>query len=819
MLSYFDSITVPGLERITVFRDDEDSARYYAMPSTPRLARDDRGQLLLDLMIYARDVDKLAPEDLEAQRGWLAASVELAITPEEHEQILAYLRDLMKRERSHFFFRFFDLQAPDREPVLSLPPNFVDGTVTLLVPNPGGTTTALATSKPSLISTNLATIAGDLSQDSSELLRQAVLKGGVPLAANYELTFLARIPAIKVRIHGSMTAFLEESIERWKSVGTTYRQFTWGWWWGWWHHTLTWTEQYPKENTSIESHQNTTRSLRIEIDASDFRDDPASVEAMKSFEAMAIGIFADHVVPTILTSVATQFDAIRQKLEPAATGDATTADPNADGPMGLQEISASVTETIDIRMEKSAVIRVTKNPNGIVAKDMTADEIAKAVTYADLSEPYFKELPVRVRANVNFDRDPVYGLKVFLDYDQQDDRIPRAVKGSKTMLFTSAAEVKSFRQILARGADGKVKDTYSYWSEIIYKDTGQTIRVPATGATQARDTELVISYRSLGFINVNLSLAPMPPEVVAVDVAIHYPNSKAQSATQKITLTPTGKATATFFTYTGHSGDPGPYRYALTYVMADGQRMDVPEREERAEQLTIANPFEDSVATSFVAQADFTVVDKVVVDAVYVDEANDLTLDHHAELAANGASSVWSTNLRDPGRLDFTYTATVLFKNGSSQVQKDLPGRLGQTTLAGTAASDALEVLLVPNLPADRPVAIVQLAYVDEANGVNQTQNYRVDNSQTSLAFKVLLRNKELRGYRYRIQLLATATAAAWDSNWQDGSDSVLIVPPPHLAVPPTPVAPTPAPVTPTPAPVPPAPAPVPEPAPVPPTA
>ena len=48
-----------------------------------------------------------------------------------------------------------------------------------------------ATSKPSL------------SQDTSELLRQMVLDGMIPLTAMYELKFAARIPSITVEILGS----------------------------------------------------------------------------------------------------------------------------------------------------------------------------------------------------------------------------------------------------------------------------------------------------------------------------------------------------------------------------------------------------------------------------------------------------------------------------------------------------------------------------------------------------------------------------------------------------------------------------------------
>lgn len=798
MLSYFGSITVPGLERVTVFRDDEDSTQFYALPSTPRLARDDRGQLLLDLMIYARDVDKLPPEELEAQRGWLAASVELALTEEEHKKILDYLREMLKNESFGWFWRFLGLAAPNREPKLALPPQFVDGTCTLTVPNPGGTVAPLGTSKPSLISTNLVTIAGDLSQDSSELMRQAVLKGGLPIAASYSLTFLARIPSIKVEIHGNRSAFVSESINKFKTMGTTYHRYTlysYWWWWDYYHWSVSWIEQYPKVNTTIEAHQREVKSISIKIDNSDFRNDPAAAEANKEFESMALKIFGD-VCTSLLKDMSGQFDTLKKKLDAAV---AEGKDPK-EVTFGENELTAEFSDEVNITLERSSVIQVTKNPNGEVVHDLTPEEIQKSITYLDLSDPFFKELPVRVRANVNFERDPVYGLKVFLDYEQQDDRIPRLVKGSKTMLFTSADQVQSFRQILAKGADGAVKDTYHYWSEIIYKDTGQTIRVPASGVLDSRETELVISYRSLGFIQVALNLAPMPDNVVSVDVTLRYPRSNLPSATQKITLTKT-TPTASFFTYTGHGGDPDPYRYSVTYVLADGQRMDLPEREERAEKLAISNPFEDTVSTTFVAQADFSVVDKVIVDATYLDKDNDLTLDHHAELASNGASSAWPTNLRDPAKLDFTYITTVLFKNGSSQQAGPTPGVLGQTVLAGTGGSAALEVLLVPNLSPDQPTAIVQLKY-DDGGQVHQEQNYRVDNTQTALSFKVLLRDQSKRKYSYRIQLLATATKPAWDSDWLDSTDSVLIISPPAApanpgVVPPPIGSPVPSPLTP----------------------
>jgi hypothetical protein len=802
MLSFFDSITVPGLEKITVYRDDEDAYRFYVMPSTPRIAKDDDGQLLLQLMIYARDVDSLPPDQLEAQRGWIAASVELRLTQQEEDTVRAYLKDLINQGRHLWFARFFRLDLEPAEPKITLPPEWVSGDVVLSIPTPGGSST-VTTSKPSLISTNVATLAGDLSQDSSELLRQSIIKGGLPMAVSYtDLTFVARIPAITVRIHGDRSAFLQETIKHYQiqhqqvertEVDLGIVDWTMERW-------TSWTE----DHTTIDQLHQESQAITLSIDDADFRTDPDSVAIRAKFEEMALKIFTESVVPSIMSDVSKQFDALRT----AAGGDPTKPAP----PCPIKTLTSTITGTVDMTLSKSSVIQVTKNPNGALARDLTPEQITKAVSYLDLSDPYFSELSLRVHANVNFVTDPVYGLKVNVEYNQQDDQTNHVAKGAKSMLFTSADQVQTFRQILARGTDGATKDQYSYWSEIIYKDTGQTIRVPATGTLPGDGNELVISYRSLGFVKVSVTLGPQPPEVAAVRVAFTYPRSTAQTGTQSFELT-TAAPTATYFTYVGHPGEPDPYTYTLTYVLTDGQQMSLPQATSRSESLSVGSPFESRIVSTFVAQADFGIVDKIILDATYADPANDLTLTHHAELVANGASDAWSVALRNPAKTDFTYSTLVLYKNGSSENKGPVPGTLGTTVPIGVGASAALEVMLVPNLDPSRPQAVVQLAYDDEPSGVHQTQNYTMGMADAPATFRVLLRNPQVRGYRYRIQLLATASAPAWDSGWRDGTDTVLLIradpttptpAPPVTPAPPAPPTTTPPPVpTPTPAPTP----------------
>ena len=767
MLSFFDSFTVPDLPKFTIHCDDEKPDRYYVVPSEPRLARDEDGRPLLDLMIYARDADKLPPEDLEAQRGWVAVSVELGMTDEEAATIRDYIKSGRFADRRQWFRRFFRFGGGDApEPKISLPPEWVGGTAALQLPAPGGTST-LVTSRPSLLGTNVVTLSGDLSQDASELLRRSVLAGGLPMTATYQdLTYVARIPAITVEIHGDRSAFLSETIKKYQvthsqlnstTVDLGFIEWTRSYW-------SSWTENH----STLSEFSSETQTITMKVDAGDFRTSPEATAALAKFEEMALNIFSTNVVPSIMRDVSAQFQAAKDALN----GPADTPPP----PTQISTLTQSITGSVDLNLSKSAVIQVVKNPNGMVAKTLTADEIKSVVDYVDLSDPYFKELRLRVQANVNFESDPVFRLTVTVLYDEVDASTGQNRKGSKTFAFDSADQVQTFRQILARGPDGATVNRYRYYSEIFYKETGEQIRVPATGTLESSSTELIVSYRDLGFVKVAITMAPMPPRVVSARVLVHCPASTRPSAKQTFELT-VATPTATYFTYTGTGpgdGDTPPYTVDVTYVLDDGQQMSLPQRTDTSATLVVSNPFEAAATTTFVAQADFSIVDKVIVDATYNDAANDLTLRFHGELTSNGGSTAWQTVLRDPQATAFSYVTTVLYKSGASNTsQQAVAATLGGTVLVGVGAVAALEVLLVPNL-APAEFAVVQLEYRTADGTVAQSQNFRVSNTDVSQTFRVLLADPSRRGYRYRYQIVGGTTP--FDSGWQDATDTVLMV-------------------------------------------
>ena len=66
MLSLYDVDKAPGVDHVQLYRDDERPHVYYMVTSRPAIARDDEDNPLFTFILYARDVDRIAPDDLEA---------------------------------------------------------------------------------------------------------------------------------------------------------------------------------------------------------------------------------------------------------------------------------------------------------------------------------------------------------------------------------------------------------------------------------------------------------------------------------------------------------------------------------------------------------------------------------------------------------------------------------------------------------------------------------------------------------------------------------------------------------------------------------
>lgn len=762
MLSLYDSFNVPEVPHVTIYRDDERPHKFYMVSERATIARDEEGKPLFTFVLYARDAERLAPEDREVERGYIAISTQAGVTQQEEQKIRTFLRQKLSREQGHFFL---DVPINRPEPELSYPPLWLDGTVEFRAVPDDMVPLQVGSKQPSLINSNLASFSASLNQDGAEFFRQTVEQGRNVSGVWYTLSFAARIPAIKIRVTGNKGEFYNEVknyvrkrrevIRTRKVLGITYSRS---------HYIHEWDEL-----SSITKFRHSFQGLTITVDDMGLPGSSSDAQEMnKKLEDMAFTIVQTNILPTFFGP------AIE---EVAQEDDEGNPPPNPHTSIPINEVT---TGTIDLTFSRSQMVEKKVNPSGVFSQILTPEELKAATAYVDLSNSFFQELDVRVNANVNFEADPVFGLKVFLDYDQQDEIRRVRVKRAKEILFKSADQIGRFRQIMAKGRDGAPKDSYRYWSELIYKDTGETIRVPAQGAIEARDRELTISYRRLGFIKVNLTLGAMPDEVQGVQVKMVYPGVTRPSANQSFELS-RDKPTATFFTYTGKTtGEPGPYQYQFTYLLADGQRMDLPKQSGHAELLTIPNPFEQQTTTRFLAQADFSIVEKILVDAKYVDEPNDLVDEHHAELMSNGETSPWAISLRNTELLDIEYRVIIINRDGSREEQTAKKAKVGDTIPVGAGAVDALEVKIIPSLLdwGKYRMVLLFLQYTDQANDLKKEKSFsfRPENSSEDQEWKVLLRNKDMREYMVKKRYIGFDSADNRETGWEPTIDPILVL-------------------------------------------
>lgn len=731
MLSLYQTIKVPNVPYVLIHRDDDDPSQFYMVTERPTIAVDNEGNPLITFILYARDLERLGPEDSEVQRAYLSLTAQAAVSAQDEATIRAYLKQMV-----------------GFNPKLSYPPAFVDGTVEFVTFSEDLVRFSTGSHQPSLIGSNLASFSQQFSQEGSEVFRQSVEQGVIPAIVNYSLTYIARIPAVTIHIHGNRRDFYEEL--KTHTIITEIRKK---------NGRVVYKKVWP-EIGSLKEFRDTFQSLVIDIDSGDFRDSQAGGDLTQELEKMAFGILQSNILPSFFET----------GFSPA------TEEQSAN--KWLKEIEKEVEGEIDFQINKRSVVQKRINPTAKLSEILTAKQIEQATIYVDASQQYFQDLDVTINANVNFEDDPVYALKVFIDYDQQDELRHVRVKKAKEYLFKSANDIHRFRQIMAKGADSAPKDTYQYWSELVYKNTGEAIRIPASGTLEARDRHLVISYQALGFKKVTLALGTMPEIVQAVRVNIRYPGSTASSAKQSFELT-REKPLAVFFTYTGHAGDPREHLYDLVYVLKDGQQMEVPEQRDNAETLTISNPFEQSKATRFLAQADFSVIDKVIVDAHYRDQRNDFETTHHAELAANGETSSWTVSLRNPALIQFTYDIIIVYQDGSSEEKNNVEGLLGDTIPVGTGGVEALEVQVdagLINWSRYRRI-FVYLEYEDAANNLKQDEILRFsEDGDDFVTWKVLLRESKKTAFRYKLRYFGAESADNFEGTWQETNDPVLVL-------------------------------------------
>ena len=745
MLTLFEYFTVPGVDHVTIYRDDQDTNMFYMFPESPSIANGADGGPQFRFMIFARDFHlmKEASANLEAtetEGGILSMTTLLAVSDDDQAKIRAYIGAQTGELRAIYVspgLHRFELADMIGAPAVKLAyPIWVDGTVQFaLLPSGAGTTFIKgedAAKKPSLVGENLANYSVLLGQEGVELVRGMVNKGWTPGSVDYSVTFMARIPCLTVDVTGTVSDSYDQIRENCCSPflymdRCYYMLRPWG---------------------TLKDVQTKVSTLKIEVKGTDFPV-PGGDKSM-----------ADQVQQSLMT---TALDVIKNFLEgqffttfssgAGSDGSASGGSQNPPPAGGLFLRPRSQTNTVDFHISYDKNVPVVKNPNRALLDIMSADNVKKRIVTADLSDPYFQILDVSVRVTADFQTDPIAAINVFMEYDQTDDVSGEHKTYTKEFTFATGSEVYSFQTVMAKNADGSPKEAYRYWSQINYKASAEPVTTPPR---DVKDRALIIGYNQLNCVRVQASWGAIPTDAISrVQVHFDYPDKTLGiSSLQKDVYLSPDHTSDTWFTYTG-SNPSTEYTFAVSYFFTSGERLDMPAQKSSLSTQIVNAPFVDSMSVTFIPQGTFPPLASIVVSARYADKATGYTQNDTHTLTSSGDSWTWPVRLLDKTQRSIQFKADVKNADGTVVPGTWTPGGEG-TILVGQATQQIMEVDVIPallDLQKTWKLVVVHLKYEDPNHNVALDQIFQINaaNSSQPFSWKVPLADPHVNKYTYEI--------------------------------------------------------------------
>ena len=759
MLNLFSKFTVPGVDRVEIYQDDEDERRFYMLPGKPSFALGPDGKPMVTLIAFARDLSLMASvsQELpsgETEGGLLTMQLELAVSEEDQKTIRGYitttllgggrlLRPMMQGGRVHFARARAGI-----EPILSYP-QWLDGTVAMSLVPEAGTTFVKATAgseKPSLTGTNLASFNVLLGQEGVRLLRESLKNGAVPGILNYTLTFMARFPTLKLKISGNWKDVFREAKEHSTIVETKTRDGK-----------VVQRNQYPAVS-SLEEFRSSFASVKIEYDKTNLppaAGADAASDPTRQFEDLVTTLADSYITNKLASPAWTSSDQLTAKIgtDPLANLKDGEGTPVGANQLWLKDWTQTMEGEFAFELEGRVAQPMSTNPNGTFYEIISPEEFGKHIIEADLNTPIFHVLDVPVRVTADFTTDPIAAIQVSLSYEQTDEKTGDVKSKAGTFTFTTGTEVFYFRTTMAKKADGAPKRDYTYSSKINYKAASAPVTTPEVRTTEQ---SLVIGYDRLSCVRVQALAGAIPwDEVDRVDVDLTYPGSRLPTGQQRITLL-AGQTDGSWFTYT--EGNPSrEYEYQLSFQMKDGPKLVQPKQRAITDRLVVDAPFNDQLDVTFVPQGMFPPIASIVLSVKYQHgEGPTAYREDEVHVFTNNTETwQWKVRLPDPSERAFEYKVDITYADGSATQGEFQPGTEG-TQLIGEVTSKTLEVEVVAGAldMTKWKLVVVRLNYVDPETKAPQSETFQITpaNAMNPLIWKIGLRDAAARTYTYEIQ-------------------------------------------------------------------
>lgn len=672
----------------TIYPDDGSFSTFYYIPNIPRLRYDSNGNPVFLFLKYRFDPTTVT-DGQSLGGGYLQFDCVLDVTNDRRQAITDDLQSIVNKQA-----QAMGITTP---PQVNLAPALytdVDGSskVNLITfqakPDGSGMVTSeVGFGKPSLLGSNIASFALELSQRGATLLWNACQMDTLPFAVGYDLKFMASMPAIQMHVW----MFASQMHQYVEQVTKDVDSSVWG--------------------DTDESYTDTVREVFSKYDFSGVTVNTFNVGGAGSADLQKLandmaqqgwGIIEDQLKSAMTDKFSPQTD------NKGAEGDFQST---------FRDYLQSTTTDIDLSYTQKQTLPWPIHPQASMTGFMTTPgPNGKLPNKADLfkeislDDDFFKLLQVRVHCDANFQDDPVYSVKIHMTYGSY----------AQDFLFTDSATTQTFQQYV----DNNLGRKYKYWTEVNYKNSDKVLK---TGEVTTDETQLVLGVDDLGYLKTDVWAGSFNWDVVdSAQVHIRYSDdSNGVPLAEDVLLLNLDNRKAPY-KRTIFAPVTKPYEYMVEFFLKDGQQVQYDWQPSQTSLLLINDMFEDHLAVTFVASGGFDTIDKIVIDVDYEDTAHSYHSQKTFELALGSDTQAWIVPLWKGAPRQFRYRSLVIYKDGHSDQGNWITKDGSMTLVVGQVFAATLQVQCLTDLVDFSKVKLVKVSahYVDTANAIDQTEDF-----------------------------------------------------------------------------------------------
>jgi hypothetical protein len=674
----------------TVYPDSDSDSIFYAIPNLPRLRWFADGTPAFTFLKFreAAQSGGADPGQNASGGGYVQFDCELSLTKQQNDTIVSDMQSAVDK--------IYRARNQPTVPVQIAPPTWHDSdkvSVMLITfpekPDGDGFINHIGTAgKPSMLGSNVATFAAELSQRGAALLWQAFQMAVMPVSVAYRLEVMAQIPTVTMHVwlHAGQVHQFHEQID--KDIDSSV-----------WGDT---DQQYTDTMSEIFS-----KYAVGGVDVTGF--DPGSggdddyAKMKKDMEQQGWALLEQ-----------TLQDDMKDKFAPTAAGDK-----GAEGGYNhtVRDYLEEFTQDIDIYFKDKDTIAWPMNPQGSMEGILTQPgPNGKVPNKADLfkeislDDDFFKLLQLRIHCNCDFVVDPIDSVLVHVEYGPTVN----------DFRFTAAAPDQTFRAYIDKSL-GK-NWTYSY--TVNYKGTDRTLK--SAPALKGNGDALIINVADMGFLKLQVTAGQFNWDVIdSAQVRIKYSDDANGVPDQEDVLLLTSKSPGQLYSRMIYAPFTQPYQYAVDLFFKDEQRTTIDYKPSRSTSLTVTDVFSDRLAITVIPSGTFNQITRIVVDLDYEDPAHQYTQQLTVQFTTESDKQVWLVPIWPGGPTSFRYRSLLAYRDGHT-IQNDWQTQTGTATLVvGEVFAKTLSVVCMADLIDWTKVRLIKVAlhYADPANQIDESDD------------------------------------------------------------------------------------------------